>query len=80
MIKLAILKAKDNNRLGEYLFYSNLIYLGSNHDADIYAPLEEIGKNHIFIEIADNNLLIHLGKNVDYILVNSQQFYLNSKP
>lgn len=73
MLKISITNANDENRVGEYLFHKNLIYIGSNHDADIYAPLEKVEKNHIFLEVVDEALLVHPGRGIEYILVNTKR-------
>lgn len=73
MINLSIEKARDTDRTGNYIFQKNLIYIGSNHDADIYGPTEHIKANHIFIEVAQNQLLVHPGRGVEYILINQKR-------
>ncbi len=73
MFKISVINANDKNRMGDYIFHKNLIYVGSNSDADLYAPTEEVQKNHIFLEVIENDLLIHLGKEIEYILINTKR-------
>ena len=62
MIKLEVLESPNADYLGEYVFFKNLIYVGSNIDADLYLEDKAASSNHIFIEIVDGQLLAHLGK------------------
>lgn len=73
MINLSIENARDSDRIGNYTFHKNLIYIGSNHDADIYGPTEHIKSNHVFLEVVEGQLLVHLGRSVEYILVNQKR-------
>ena len=47
MITITITASSDSDRLGEFKFFKDLIYVGSNHDADIYLPSDEVKNNHI---------------------------------
>ena len=63
MIQIAVKNCPDSEYEGEYFFDKNLVYVGSNHDADLYLPDEKLSRNHLLIEIVDGQLLAHLGKN-----------------
>lgn len=73
MIKFEIIKSSDLNRLGEYLFYKNQLFIGSNYSADLYFPSSKMEKDHAFAEIIDGKVLLHLGNNVDHIKVNGKR-------
>ena len=73
MIKIEILESENTDKNGEYLFYKNIIYIGKNHEAEIYLPEANIISNHIFIEAVENKLIVQLHKGVDYILVNNKR-------
>lgn len=73
MIKLEVLDSNDFDRLGNFQFFKDLIYVGSNHDADLFLPIDDLKSNHIFLEIADGKLLAHLGRNTEYILINGKR-------
>ena len=73
MIKLSIIDSKDSDRIGEFQIFKDLIYIGSNHDADIFLPQDEVVSNHIFLEIVDGSLLAHLGRDIDFILINGKR-------
>lgn len=59
MIRLKIESCPDPDRLGEYVFHKNLIYIGSSADADLALPDRQAAPNHLFIEIVDGQLLAH---------------------
>ena len=73
MITITITASSDSDRLGEFKFFKDLIYVGSNHDADVYLPSDEVKNNHIFIEIIEEKLIVHLGRDIDHILVNGKR-------
>lgn len=73
MIKIEVTSSNDTDRLGYFLFYKDLIYVGSNHDADLYIPDDQISNNHIFLEVVDTKLLTHLGRGVEFMLINGKR-------
>lgn len=64
------LTCKNNPKInGRRVIYKNLIYIGSDYSCDIFTPGKKIKHIHIFIEVVDNKLLVHLGKNVQEVHV-----------
>ena len=73
MIKLEILHSDDPNREGIYTFEKNQLFIGSNYSADIYLPLPHILKDHLFLEIIESKILLHLGSDVNHLKVNGKR-------
>lgn len=73
MIEIKVTKSNNTDFLGNYKFNKNLIYVGSNHDSDLYFPNTKLIRNHIFIEVIENKLLTHINQSCDYILVNKKR-------
>lgn len=69
MIQLTVTKSNDIDKLGKFTFYKNLIYIGSHNACDLFIDDNNLDKNHVFIEIVEGKLLVHLGKNTEKILV-----------
>ena len=72
MIKITVTASKDEDKIGQFTFYKNLIYIGSHKSCDLYLNDETLDKNHIFIEIVESKLLVHLGQNTSKILINGK--------
>jgi hypothetical protein len=70
MIQITVIASKDEDKIGQFTFYKNLIYIGSHKSCDLYLNDKALDKNHIFIEIVDSKLLVHLGQNTSKILIN----------
>ena len=73
MIKVKVVKADNPDYLGDYEFNKNLIYVGSNHEADLYFPESDLSFNHIFIEIVEDKLITHIHQDIEYINVNGKR-------
>lgn len=73
MIKFEIIDSENKDLTGEYTFYKNLIYLGKNHQCEVYLPEANIIDNHIFIEVVESKLIVQLHPDVEYILVNNKR-------
>lgn len=73
MIHLEVQSSTDSDRLGSFLFHKELIYVGVNHDADLFIPEDGLKKNHIFLEVVESKLLVHLGRDTKFILVNGKR-------
>ncbi|MBD64041.1 MAG: hypothetical protein CME62_02465 [Halobacteriovoraceae bacterium] len=73
MIEIEVIQSQNKDFLGTYKFHKNLIYIGSNHEADLYFPKSCLGHNHLFIEVIHDKLITHLHQEVDHILVNGKR-------
>ena len=73
MISIDIISAKDSNLLGNYHFSKSLVYVGSNHQSDIYCPKSNLSDIHFFIEIIEEKLILHINQKAEHILVNSKR-------
>ena len=73
MINIDIISARDSNLLGNYHFLKNIVYVGSNHQSDIYCPNTNLSDIHFFIEILENKLILHVNQKAEAILVNSKR-------
>lgn len=73
MINLEVQNSTDPDRLGSFLFYKDLIYVGANHDADLFIPEDGLKSNHIFLEVIESKLLAHLGRDTKFILINGKR-------
>lgn len=73
MFKITILASEDNDKIGQFTFYKNLIYVGNHKSCDLYINDKDIIPNHIFIEIIGSKMLIHPNKDVDHILVSGKR-------
>ena len=73
MINLEVQSSSDSDRLGLFSFHKELIYVGENHDADLFIPADGLKTNHIFLEIIDSKLLAHLGRDIEFILINGKR-------
>lgn len=73
MIVLEVLNSNNNDQLGEYHFYKNLIYIGSSPSCDLFFEDKEIYSNHFFLEIIENKLLIHPHKEVKSFLIDGKK-------
>ena len=73
MIQLTVIDSIDSNKCMQYTFYKNLIYIGSHPSCDLFFNDKLLSNIHIFIEIIDSKLLIHLDKSTEYIHVNGKK-------
>ena len=73
MINLKITDSVDPEKIGNYTFHKNLIYIGNKYSCDIYIKDNSIISNHIFIEVIEQRLLVHLNKEIDFILINGKR-------
>ncbi|MEX0797818.1 MAG: FHA domain-containing protein [Bacteriovoracaceae bacterium] len=73
MIKLKVKECPNPDYIGSYTFDKNLVYIGGNIDADLLLDDSDVGSNHLFIEIVNNQLLAHLNKDQDFFLVNGKR-------
>jgi hypothetical protein len=72
MIQLTVTSSTDEDKIGQFTFYKNLIYIGAHKSCDLYLNDKALDKNHIFIEIVDSKLLVHLGQETPKILINGK--------
>lgn len=72
MIQLTVTSSIDQDKIGQFTFYKNLIYVGSHKSCDLYLNDKALDQNHIFIEIVETKLLVHLGQNTQKILINGK--------
>lgn len=72
MIRLNVEQTNSEERMGEYLFEKNLIYIGNNIDADLYLEDNELNSNHIIIEIVDGQLIAHAGTKTEAFWVDGK--------
>ena len=73
MIQISIKKTSDNNRIGEFTFYKNLIYIGHDPTCDLYIEEVNINSNHIFLEIIDEKLICQLGRQTSFVNINKKR-------
>jgi len=73
MIQLTVLDSINPNKCMQYTFYKNLIYIGSHPSCDLFFKDNLLSNIHIFIEVIDSKLLIHLDKSTDYIHVDGKK-------
>lgn len=73
MIKIKIIESPNSDQIGEYTFFKNIIYVGSNLDSDLYLEDPSLKSNHIFIEIADGQLIVQLSPEIPFILINGKR-------
>jgi hypothetical protein len=73
MIQLKILNSCDIDKIGTMVFYKNLIYVGNDHQCDLYLKDPELIPNHLIIEIVENKIIAHPHKNIEYFLVNGKR-------
>jgi predicted component of type VI protein secretion system len=73
MIQLTIKESLDSEKIGQFTFHKNLIYIGKDYGCDLYINDNQINFNHIFIEVVNSRLICHLGKSTDFILVNKKR-------
>jgi hypothetical protein len=72
MIEFEITESPDNNVIGNFKFFKNQIYIGSTSN-DLSILDEQLGSQHILLEIPESELLIHpLEKNSAYLLNNKR--------
>ena len=73
MLAIEVIHSSDPNRIGKYQFEKNQIFIGSNYSSDIYFPNTNLKKDHLFVEIIEDKILIHLGSDVKHIKVNGKR-------
>lgn len=73
MISIEITNANNEEYIGQYLFQKNLIKFGANILSEIYLPDEKLNQSHIFIEVIDDNILIHLQKDAEFFFINGKR-------
>lgn len=73
MIQLTVLDSIEKDKCIQYTFYKNLIYIGSHSSCDFFINDSSLSKIHIFIEIVNSKLLIHLDKTVKSIHVDGKR-------
>lgn len=72
MIEVEIVSYPDEDKIGIFKFYKNLIYVGNNHESDLYFSHSDIGKNTFHIECLNKKLVIYPNSNVDKYHVNKK--------
>jgi hypothetical protein len=73
MIQLSITESSDSEKIGQFTFHKNLIYIGKDSGCDLFINDTDLNFNHFFIEIIGSKLLCHLGKQTDFILINKKR-------
>lgn len=72
MIKIEVIHSNDTDLLGDFIFHKNLIYIG-NTIGDLRVSSGKIFNQHLFIEIAENKLIAHPHKDLDFYLVDGKR-------
>ncbi len=73
MIQINIIDSIDRDKIGSFTFHKNLIYIGNTFSADVFLKDDNLLSNYVFIEIVDGKLLVHLNKEVPFILINGKR-------
>ena len=72
MIHFEITKSPDLNVISTFKYFKNEIYLGKNA-LDLNIVDSSLKKEHLLLEIPENDLLIHPQKDVEFYLLNGKR-------
>ena len=77
MIKLEVTQCPNMNLIGEVLYFTNELHIGSDIRNHLYLPVEGIQKHHLKLTFVENRFLAQLNENIEFIHVNGKRTTAN---